>query len=58
MTGHPGVAKTYEILRRHYYWPKMIDSVRQYIRNYYICSRAKPTRDRQGELLPLPMPQY
>ena len=33
MTRHPGVARTYEILQGSYYWPKMVDSVRQYIRN-------------------------
>ena len=55
MTGHPGVAKTYEILQRLYYWLKMIDLVRQYIRNCHICSRAKPARNRQGKLLPLPV---
>ena len=56
MTRHPGVAKTYEIFQPQYYWPKMIDSVCQYIRNCHVCSRAKPARDRQGELLPLPVP--
>lgn len=57
MASHPGIAKTYEILQRDYYWPKMIESVRQYIRNCHTCSRAKPARDRQGELLPLSIPQ-
>ena len=38
MTGQSGVAKTYGILQRHYYWPKMIDSVRRYIRNCHVCS--------------------
>ena len=56
MTGHPGVARTYEILQRSYYWPKMVNSVRQYIRNYHTCSTAKPARNRQGELLPLLVP--
>ena len=56
MTGHPGVAKTYEILQRQYYWPKLIDPVHQYIRNCHVCSKAKPARDRQGKLLPLLAP--
>ena len=56
MTGHPGVAKTYKILQRQYYWPKMIDSVRQYIRNCHVYSRAKPAKDRQGKLFSLPVP--
>ena len=37
MTGHPGVARIYEILQRSYYWPKMVNSVRQYIRNCHTC---------------------
>ena len=56
MTRHPGVGKTYKILQWQYYWPKMIDSVCQYIRNYHVCSRAKPAKDRQGKLLSLPVP--
>ena len=56
MTEHPEVAKTYEILQWQYYWPKMIYSVRQYIRKCHVCSKAKPARDRQSELLSLPVP--
>ena len=55
MAGHPGVTKIYEILQRQYR-PKMIDSVSQYIKNCHVCSRAKPARDRQSKLLPLPVP--
>ena len=55
MTGHPGVARTYEVLQHSYYWPKIVNSMRQYIRNCHICSRAKPASDKQGELLPLPV---
>ena len=56
MTGHPGVARAYEILQRSYYWPMMVNSLRQYIRNCHTCSRAKPARNRQGELLPFLVP--
>ena len=56
MTRHPGVARTYEILQCSYYWLKMVNSVRQYIRNCHTCSRAKPAKNRQGELLPFPVP--
>ncbi|TQV90502.1 retrovirus polyprotein [Cordyceps javanica] len=30
VAGHPGRAKTYEILSRHYYWPKMSRHVKRY----------------------------
>ena len=56
MTEHPGVAKTYEIFQRQYSWPKMIDSVCQYIRNCHFCSRFKPPKDKQRELFPLLVP--
>ena len=47
MTGHPGVARTNEILQCSYYWLKMVNSVRQYIRNCHTCSRAELAKDRQ-----------
>ena len=56
ITGHHKIAKMYKILQQQYYWPKMIDSVCQYIRNCHVCSRAKPAKYRQGKLLPLPVP--
>ena len=56
MTGHSKVAKTYEIFQRQYYWPKIIDSVCQYIKNCYVCSSAKPARNRQKELFLLLVP--
>ena len=55
MTGYPGVARTYEIFQCSYYWPKMVNLVRQYIRNCHTCSRAKLAKDRQGKLLPFPV---
>ena len=56
MTGHTGVVRTNEILQCSYCWPTMVNSLRQYIRNCHTCSRAKPARNSQGELLPLPVP--
>lgn len=55
--GHPGRAKTYELLSRHYYWPKMRQDIRRYIRNCYTCSRSKASRlPYQGLLQPLDTP--
>ena len=56
MTRHPGVARTYEILQHSYYWLKMVNLVRQYIRDCHTCSRAKLAKNRQKKLLPLPVP--
>ena len=55
--GHPGRAKTYEILSRTYYWPYMNQTVRRYVRNCHTCSRSKASRlPYQGLLRPLETP--
>ena len=56
--GHPGMARTYLLLKREYYWRGMKTTVAQYIQNCYSCHRAKPSRHREHGLLhPLPIPQ-
>jgi hypothetical protein len=42
--GHLRKAKTYELLSRHYYWPKMSRTIRRYIRNCHTYSRSKALR--------------
>ena len=39
--GHPGVERTLNMIRRHYYWPAMRGEVEQYLRNCHVCKRAK-----------------
>jgi len=57
IAGHPGRAKTYEILSRHYYWPGMIKTVARFVRNCHLCSRVKISREKyQGALKPLDVP--
>ena len=56
--GHPGIARTYLLLKREYYWRGMRSTVTQYVQNCYTCHRTKPSRDREHGLLhPLPIPQ-
>lgn len=56
--GHPGRAKTLELLSRAYYWPKMYQDVDQYVRNCHICQRARTGRHAPyGILRPLPIPE-
>ena len=57
MAGHTRIAKTHDLLSQWYYWPKMVNTIWQYIRNCHVCSQAKLTCDCQGELLSLPVPQ-
>ncbi|KAH0604494.1 uncharacterized protein H6S33_006871, partial [Morchella sextelata] len=55
--GHPGRAKTLELLNREYYWPQMRKYVDQYIRNCNVCARSKAPRNAAyGVLRPMPIP--
>ena len=55
--GHPGRTRTLDLLSRHYYWPKMYDSVRRFVAACHTCSRSKAWRlSYSGVLKPLPVP--
>jgi hypothetical protein len=56
--GHPGREKTYSLLSRHYYWPRMTQMVSRYVRNCRLCRRTKYSRTTyQGLLEPLEVPE-
>ncbi|KAH7460174.1 Transposon Tf2-6 polyprotein [Fusarium oxysporum f. sp. matthiolae] len=58
IAGHPGRARTYDLLSRDYYWPGMLSYVERWVKNCHTCRRANPARDaRQGVLKPLPVPE-
>ena len=48
---HLGINRTYELLRREYYWRDMKNTVITYIRNCYKCQRFKTSRDREHDLI-------
>ena len=55
--GHGGKAKTYELISRDYWWPRMRDFIRRYVRSCTTCARAKTLRHSPyGLLQPLPVP--
>jgi hypothetical protein len=55
--GHPGRARTFEILSRNYYWPGMRRFVHRYVDNCDTCSRSKPVKHAPyGLLKPLEAP--
>jgi hypothetical protein len=57
LAGHFGVEKTLELLQRKYFWPKMTESIKEYIKSCDICQRVKTHRHRPyGELQSLPHP--
>lgn len=56
--GHPGREKTFELISRDYYWPRMRDYIGRYVRNCHTCRRSKPnTHGKLGVLRPLPIPE-
>jgi len=57
VNAHLGMDKTYEKLRRRYYWPGMVHTIRAYVRTCDACQRHKYPSDKpQGLLQPLPIP--
>ena len=57
LAGHPGVARSLELLSRNYWFPGMNAFVRDYTNSCQLCQQAKaPRHPRHGELAPLPVP--
>jgi hypothetical protein len=56
--GHFGASKTYQLLGRTAFWPRMWKDVQRYIQGCDTCHRIKPMAGKtQGLLLPLPVPK-
>ncbi|KAL1919204.1 uncharacterized protein VTP21DRAFT_2586 [Calcarisporiella thermophila] len=57
IAGHLGVERTYERMQRNFYWPRMIERVKKYIRSCDTCQRTKANnRAPIGLLQPLSTP--
>ena len=41
-SGHAGVQRTYQRLRKDFYWPKMFNDVQRYCRECVSCAQRKP----------------
>ena len=41
---HGGTAKTTELVSRQYYWPKMRETIKRYVKNCDTCQRCKTVR--------------
>ena len=55
--GHFGVAKTFDLINRNFWWPKLRYDVKNFIRSCEICCRAKVPRHKPyGLLSPLSTP--
>lgn len=56
--GHPGRAKTLELIQREYYWKSIRKDVDRYVRNCDTCRRSRTARHSPfGLLRSLPTPQ-
>ena len=42
LAGHPGVAKTLELITREYCWPRMKENIEKYIKACHECQINKP----------------
>ena len=56
LAGHFGVTKTLEIIKEHFYWPKMHGDVQAIIARCGTCQRAK-SHFKPGLYTPLPTPE-
>ena len=55
--GHPGQAKTLEVVQREFFWPRMREFINEYINSCDLCQRNKPSHHKKyGLLSPLPVP--
>ena len=57
IAGHQGIERTYATIHRMFYWPRMNNDIRQYVKSCDSCQRIKASQQVPGGLLqPLPIP--
>jgi len=57
LAGHPGRAKTIELIARDYSWPGLSNDIRRYVRSCDLCQRNKSSHHAPyGDLVPLEIP--
>ena len=44
--GHFGIRKTYSLIKRYYYWPKMIKHIQKHVDSCTLCRREKMQADK------------
>ena len=44
--GHFGIGKTYSLIKRYYYWPKMIKHIQAHVNSCSLCRREKMQADK------------
>lgn len=57
IAGHCGTNKTLRFIQDQFYWPKMVEDVKAYIKSCEVCQRNKGSNQQPAGLLnPLPVP--
>ena len=52
--GHPGISRTTQLIRQHFWWPKLASEVEQYVKGCADCQRNKTnTQGRKAPLSPI-----
>ena len=46
MYDHFGISKTYSLIKRYYYWPKMIKHIQAHVTSSSLCRRVKMQADK------------
>lgn len=55
--GHPGIAKTIELVSRSLWWPELQKDVKEFVSSCLVCAQHKVSRASPiGQLVPLPVP--
>lgn len=55
--GHLGIDKTQELVQRRFWWPKLVDHVREYVSACPTCAKTKSRNHKvPGLMVPLPIP--
>ena len=58
ISGHLGYHRTYELIRRHFYWPRMYQEINNYCKRCTKCQQNKAsTQQQMGYLHPVQVPQ-
>lgn len=57
LAGHQETVRTIYLAQRNYYWPNMINDIKEYVAGYQLCARKKSrTHKPYGKLKLLPTP--
>ena len=58
LAGHPGYTKTYELITRNYWWPRMLEDIKWYVAGCERCQANKPNQQpKRNNLHPNEVPK-